>query len=330
MKKIKENPKNGIEHIAELSGVSVTTVSRFFNHPELLSKKTSDKILEAIKATNYQHNSIASSLAKGESNLIGLILPNLKINYFSELLNNIIEECKLKGYNCLVYTSDLSKEDESEHISKFIQYNVKGLIILSHLLSPEELEQFNTKIVTIEREGGNYKMINSDNLTGAKLATQKLIDDNCSKIYHINNGHHENWPSFNRIVGFELTSRNYNSEVIIDSNLTDTSSEEAKLAIDKIMSRIYEPNEKIGIFASNDNIAVLIENYCLTYRINIPQNVEIIGYDNALISNNVPFPITTVAQNIELMAKLAVESIDNYSISETIVPAKLIEKKTTL
>lgn len=323
------NEKTGIEHIAAIAGISVTTVSRYFNHPELLSKKTSDKIEHAINQTGYQHNSIASSLAKGESNLIGLILPNLKINYFAEVLNNVIEECKKKDYNCLVYTSDISKEDEIEHIKKFMQYNIKGLIVLSHLIPSQELEQFNTNIITIEREGGNYKMINSDNLSGGQIAAKKLIKDNCTKLIHINNGYNETWPSFKRIVGFELESKDHDYQVIVAPQLTDTSSKEAKIEIEKIIKDIYKPNEKIGIFASNDNIAVLIENQCLKMGISIPNEIEIIGYDNALISDNAPYPITTVEQNIELMAKLAVDSIDNYSVTETVIPAKLIEKETT-
>lgn len=327
MTKIKT--KTGIEEIAAISGVSPTTVSRYFNHPELLSVKTTQKIINAIKLTGYQHNSIASSLAKGESNLIGLILPNLKINYFSELLNSVIEECKLNGLNCLVYTSDKSKEDELDHINKFLQYKVKGLIILSHLIPSSQLEALDTKIVTIEREGGNFKMINSDNLNGGKLATQKLISNGCDIIYHINNGYNKTWPSFNRIVGFETASKSQKTEIIIEPKLSDTSSTEAKNAISEILNKIYDPDKKIGIFASNDNIAVLIENYCLKLGFNIPNNIELIGYDNALISNNAPFPITTIDQNIELMAKLAVNSFNNYEISESIVTASLIEKDTT-
>lgn len=323
------NKKTGIEELAEISNVSVTTVSRFFNHPELLSEKTKNNILNAITKTGYQHNSIASSLAKGETNLIGLILPNLKINYFSEVLNNVIEECKKKDYNCLVYTSDKNKDDEIEHIKKFMQYNIKGLIILSHLIPSHELEKLDTKIITMEREGGSYKMINSDNLKGGQIAARKLIDNKCKKIYHINNGYNETWPSFKRIVGFELESKHIDSEVIIDSSLTDTSLPIAKEAISSIIDKIYDPYNKIGIFASNDNIAVLIQNYCLKKGFLIPNNIEIIGYDNALISNNVPFPITTIDQNIELMAKLAVDSFENYSHTETIIPATLIEKEST-
>ena len=95
------------------------------------------------------------------------------------------------------------------------------------------------------------------------------------------------------------------------------------------MNRIIKTKGKIGIFCSNDNIAVLVENWCMVNNISIPEKVEIVGYDNSPISNLVPFPISSVDQNINLMAKVAIESIDSYTPTETIVPAELIVKSTT-
>lgn len=64
-----------ITDIAERSGVSLTTVSRYFNHPELLSQETQDKIKAAIKELNYQQDNLARILVTGESNLVGVIFP---------------------------------------------------------------------------------------------------------------------------------------------------------------------------------------------------------------------------------------------------------------
>ena len=69
-----------ITDIAERSGVSMTTVSRYFNHPELISQTTQDKIKTAIKELNYQQDNLASILVTGESNLVGVIFPHLHLN----------------------------------------------------------------------------------------------------------------------------------------------------------------------------------------------------------------------------------------------------------
>lgn len=320
---------NNIEKIALKANVSPTTVSRYYNHPHKLSEKTRQKIEKVISENGYRLNSMASFLAKGETNIIGIILPNLNLSFFSELLNKIIEEGKKIGYSCITYTSDNSREEEITYINKLLDYNVKGIIVLSHLLSSNDLQNFGTKIITIERESSNLKAINSDNYMGGKLAAELLIKNNCDSFFHINNDYQEAWPSFKRIVGFEFALKNYDYKTIIENNLTNPNTKEAKLAMDEIMNRIIKTKGKIGIFCSNDNIAVLVENWCMVNNVNIPEKVEIVGYDNSPISNLVPFPISSVDQNINLMAKVAIESIDSYTPTETIVPAELIVKSTT-
>ena len=84
-----------------------------------------------------------------------------------------------------------------------------------------------------------------------------------------------------------------------------------------------------GVFCSNDDIARLFEQQCVLKHLLIPDEVEIIGYDNSPISECAIYPITSVAQNIQLMAQLAMDGFDNYIPCETIVPNTLIEKYTT-
>jgi len=69
--------------------------------------------------------------------------------------------------------------------------------------------------------------------------------------------------------------------------------------------------------------------HCILNQIPIPDQIELIGYDNSPISDSAVYPITSVAQNIPLMAQIALESLDNYKAYESIVPAVLIEKRTT-
>ncbi len=130
-----------ITDIAERSGVSLTTVSRYFNHPELLSQETQDKIKAAIKELNYQQDNLARILVTGESNLVGVIFPHLHLSFYTELLNQLIKYGKEKGYNLIVYTSNDSREEELQLIQNLISYRIKGLILLSHLLSAEDIEK---------------------------------------------------------------------------------------------------------------------------------------------------------------------------------------------
>lgn len=324
--------KVGIKEIAEKSGVSLATVSRYFNKPELLSPKTKQKIQAAIKELNYSQDNVARILVTGKSNLVGVIFPQLHLSFYTELLNQLIKLGEEKDYSFIVYTSRDTKEEELNMIEMLKSYRVKGIILLSHILSPDEIEKLDVPIISIERSGGNYCQINNDNYTGGKLAGDKLMDDGCEVFVHLNNGYHEDWPSFKRIVGFEFTVRNKLHETIINEDLTDPYSEAATIAISSIMDNIVKKysGKKIGVFCSNDDIANILQRDCIRRGLKIPEEIEIIGYDNSPVSNYAIYPITSIDQNIPLMATIAINSLETYIPHENVVSATLIEKKTTL
>lgn len=324
--------KIGIKKIAERSGVSLTTVSRYFNKPDLLSKKTRAKIQAAIQELNYNQDNVARILATGKSNLVGIIFPQLHLSFYTELLNQLIQHGGEKDYSFIVYTSRDTKEEELSMIDTLKSYRVKGIILLSHILSPEDIEQLDVPIISIERAGGNYCQINSDNYTGGKLAGEKLIEDGCEALIHINNGYYEDWPSFKRIIGFEFSVKNMPHETIISEDLTDPYSEIALNAMSSIVDTLIKkyPGQKLGIFCSNDDIANMLQRDCIRKGIKMPEDVEIIGYDNSPVSDNAIYPITSIDQNIPLMAKIAINSLDTYIAHENVVSAKLITKSTTL
>lgn len=324
--------KIGIKDIAEKSSVSLTTVSRYFNKPELLSEKTKNKIKKAIQELNYNQDNVARILVTGKSNLVGVIFPQLHLSFYTELLNQLIHFGEEKDYSFIVYTSQDSKQKEIDLIQMLKSYRVKGIILLSHVLSPHEIEQLEVPIISIERSGGNYCQINSDNFSGGKLAGEKLIEDDCDVFVHINNGYYEDWPSFKRIVGFEFSVRDRVHETIIDRNLTDPYSDVAATTMSEIVAKLISkyPEKKIGVFCSNDDIANMFQRNCILLGLKIPHDVEIIGYDNSPVSDYAIYPITSIDQDIALMAQIAVNSLDSYIPHENVVPAKLIHKSTTM
>lgn len=320
-----------ITDIANRSGVSLTTVSRYFNHPELLSQETQDKIKAAIKEMNYSQDNLARILVTGESNLVGVIFPHLHLSFYTELLNQLIKRGKEKGYNFIVYTSKDSKEEELKLIQNLISYRIKGLILLSHLLSPQDIESLSVPVISIERTGGNYKQINNDNFTGGKLAASCLIQNGCEVFLHINNDFQEDWPSFKRILGFEYMVRDYAYERFIEKDFTDPYTPAAGEAMKKLISHIMVKytGKKLGVFCSNDDIANLFERQCIKSGIAIPDTIELIGYDNSPVSDYAVYSITSVDQNISLMAQIAIQALEDYIPYESMVPAVLVEKETT-
>ena len=328
---MKKSNRINIRDIASACDISPATVSRYFNNPSLLSDSTRRKIEQKLKELNFQPGWPMQIQEDHTTNLIIVILPHLQFGFYTELLNQLIEIGKEKGYHIIPYTSEKSKKDELAAIYALCQYRPKGAILLSPLLDAEDITNLPVPVITIERSGGNFMQINSDNFTGGKLAAELLLQNNCEVFIHINNGYSTIWPSFKRIVGFECLMEKQTYERIICPELSAPFLPIATQTMDEIVEDLLVKykGKRWGVFCSNDDIARLFEQQCILKNLRIPNEVEIIGYDNSPISECAIYPITSVAQNIQLMAQLAIDGFDNYIPCETIVPNTLIEKNTT-
>lgn len=328
---MKKSNKINIRDIASACDISPATVSRYFNNPGLLSDSTRRKIEQKLKELNFQPGWSMQIQEDHTTNLIIVILPHLQFGFYTELLNQLIEIGKEKGYHMIPYTSEKSKKEELSAIHALYQYRPRGIILLSPLLEGEDIAALPVPIITIERSGGNFMQINSDNFTGGKLAAELLLKNKCEVFVHINNGYSTIWPSFKRIVGFECLMEGQAYERIIRPELSEPFLPIATQTMDEIVRDLLTKykGKRWGVFCSNDDIARLFEQQCVLKHLLIPDEVEIIGYDNSPISECAIYPITSVAQNIQLMAQLAMDGFDNYIPCETIVPNTLIEKYTT-
>ena len=328
---MKKGNKINIRDIASACDISPATVSRYFNNPSLLSESTRKKIEQKLKELNFQPGWSMQIQEDHTTNLIIVILPHLQFGFYTELLNQLIEIGKEKGYHMIPYTSEKSKSEELAAIHALCRYLPKGIILLSPLLDAEDITHLPVPVITIERSGGNFMQINSDNFTGGKLAAELLLQNHCEVFVHINNGYSTIWPSFKRIVGFECLMEGQTYERIIRPELSEPFLPIAVQAMEQIVDDLLSKYrwKRLGVFCSNDDIARLFEQQCVLKHLLIPDEAEIIGYDNSPISECAIYPITSVAQNIQLMARLAVDGFDNYIPCETIVPNTLIKKFTT-
>lgn len=241
-----DRKKVTFDDIAKYTNFSKTTISRYFNNPDSLTVKNQDIIAQALIDLDYQENKLAKVLANGKSEFVGIIVPNLYLHYYAEMLNQILNTYKNFGYKFLVFVSRGNAETEREYIQELLAYKIEGMIILSHTISSKELSSYNIPIVTIEREDQCVNSVNTDNYMGAVQATSLLFKNNCDILIHINSVVQEDVPSYGRIQGFKDTCQenNIRHELIL-RDLGHSHPE-----IHKCMSEIYEyikkeyPNQK--------------------------------------------------------------------------------------
>ena len=95
--------------IAKYTNFSKTTISRYFNQPDSLTLENQEKIAKALEELGYQENKLAKVLANGKSEFIGIIIPNLYLHYYSEMLNQILSSYSDYHYKFLVFVSSDKK-----------------------------------------------------------------------------------------------------------------------------------------------------------------------------------------------------------------------------
>lgn len=294
--------------IAAYTNFSKTTISRYFNNPESLTTENQEKIALALQELGYQENKLAKVLANGKSEFIGIIIPNLYLHYYAEMLNQILSTYREHNYKFLVFISDGSRETEQNYIKELLAYKIEGLIVLSHALTSEELAAYHVPVVTIERESRYVCGVCTDNYMGGVQATSLLIKNKCTRLIHINTDTPRHIPAYGRIQGFHdiCTANRIPHEIIkADFGSTYTSTVEQ---IRRIFNQIEEMNsEKKGIFLSNDTYANIFLNTLIQKYGSLPKNYRIIGFDNSPIASEAIVPITTIGQQIEKMVQNAME-----------------------
>mgnify|MGYP002249891397 CR=1 FL=1 len=145
--------------------------TRYFNHPDSLTLENQEKISRALDELGYKKNKLAKVLANGKSEFVGIIVPNLYLHYYSEMLTQLLATYANYHYKFLIFMSDKGAAEEENYIDELLAYQIEGLIVLSHTLSSEKLASYHIPIVAIERESMHISSVTSDNYMGALQAT---------------------------------------------------------------------------------------------------------------------------------------------------------------
>lgn len=322
MKRETWSVKNGEKNvtfadIAAYTGFSKTTISRYFNNPDSITVENQEKIANALEVLDYKENKLARVMANGKTEMVGVIIPNLYMHYYSDMLDHIISTYEEYGYKFIVFAGNEDADVERRYIQELLAYKTEGLIILSHTLSSKELAEYHVPIVTIEREDEYVCSVNTDNYMGGVQAATVLAKSGCDILLHANADFPKTIPAYKRIQGFQDFCETNGLEHRIMIRDFGANFEENNAEIAKLLQEIEETyaEKKVGIFMPNDTHANILLNLIIRKYGTLPERYKIIGFDNSPVSREAIFPITTVGQQMDKIAQEAVELL-SLQISE--------------
>ena len=177
-----------ISEIAKLAGVSKTTVSRILNNSEHVSDKTREAVLQVIRNNNYAPSSLAQGLAKNENSAIGVIIPEIDNEFFSEVLSGINEVVDQHNLSMICCDTNNNTNREAKALRTLSQQRVRGVIITPAEEGNEELRKalqtLKIPIVVLDRHINNslWDGVYYDNFNAAYAATEVLVKEGYTKI----------------------------------------------------------------------------------------------------------------------------------------------------
>ncbi len=318
--------KPKLDDVAKLANVSKTTVSRVLNKRGYLSQETIDKVYDAMEKLNYQPNTVARQLYNKKTNIIGLLFPAVSNPFFGELVEELEKKLYSQGYKVIIGNSMNDPEKEKNYLNQLLSNQVDGLIVGTHNQNIQQYQNENLPIVAIDRiMNQDIPVIESDNYSGGKQATDRLIQKGAKKIIHTTGPDTLDTPANRRREAYEETMTYHGLQPIhysVDFNISYTEKT-------GIFNQIFIDHPDVdGVFASNDVDALLIMQIAKKFNKSIPEDLLIVGYDGSKIMRNMFPNLTTIVQPIEEIANKALEVLNlrlekQETLSEYILPVSI-------
>lgn len=300
-----------IDMIAKKAKVSPATVSLILNNNPRIPQKTKEKIKKIMQELNYIPNVAARALAKGKTDNIAIMSIFFSAWYEMMLIRGVEESIKIDNYS-LTFISTGGDKQKEKNIIKDIIVSKKADGVLSFSIKPDkETAEFIKKnkfpFVLVGEKVKDINCVYFDDFFGAFLATEHLIKSGRKKLAIITHKQNKEWKTRDvkeRLKGFLYAINKYNvykPEIIEVKNVYFDDGIKACLTIEK--------NKNIdGVFcAAGDNTAVGILKQAKKAGIKIPEDIALIGYDDAEIATAVTPELTTIRQPIEKAGFIACE-----------------------
>ncbi|HOW38257.1 MAG TPA: LacI family DNA-binding transcriptional regulator [Bacillota bacterium] len=306
-----------------------STISRVINKKKYVNETTKQLVLDAIDRLDYVPNELARSLFRKQSRIIGIIVPHLTSYYFGDLLEVIEDSTINHNYRLMICNSQDNKEREAKYLQVFHQYNIDGIIMISNTTRIQDYQSLSIPIIAIDHKlTEDIPSVTSNNYLGGKLAAEKLVSCGCKKIIHFRG------PSVlltvqDRTSGFKsVLEKNNIYNFSFDLDFKSPSGED----IENVINANLDCD---GIFCDSDIMALYAIQSLKKNGRRVPEDVQVIGFDNIELSNIISPKLSTIAQSAAKIGSYAVETlirlIDGKPIEEyhRQIDVTLIERETT-
>lgn len=306
-----------LKQIAKELDVSISTVSRALSNSKEIGEETRQKIQAFAKFYNYKPNNIALSLKNRKTKTIGILIPEIVHHFFSTVIRGIEIIANKRGYNVIIGLSNESFSKEVINMEMLANGSIDGFIlsISKETLLHQDYHHFKETIsqgipiVMFDRVVNEIECdkVIVDDFKGSVNAVKKLISNGCKDIALITTMDYVSVGKL-RTQGYlqalEESKMHAKSNLIlkIDDSLVDEDLDDLENEIEQF----FKINDRIdAVFAVNELYAVTAMKVARKLNFKIPEDIQVIGFTDGVLSKHARPSLTTVSQHGQKMGEQA-------------------------
>ena len=322
-----------IEDVAKRANVSISTVSRVLNRRNIVNVKTRERVEEAIEALGYRPNVFARGLMLQKSNILGLVLPDLHGEFYSEIIRGANLKTRELGYHLLV--SSVAANDDGQGVLATVgaQGLVDGIVVMvsemdSRIRSSLAKNELPLVVLDGDVAGPKHDTVTIDQRNGAEEMVRYLVETRGDDRLIFIGGQETNLDTIDRLEAFRsvlaesghaasedgIVHLDYNYETAFD------------YASDRVLEWAAKPTT---VFAANDEMAAGVVDAAIAATLRVPEDLRIVGFDDTRIAQLTRPRLTTVRVPMADMGATAIELLCQR-LAEPDRPSTQVTLKTEL
>ena len=303
-----------IKEVASVARVSTQTVSRVINERPDVAPETRKRVQEVIKELSYRPSALARSLSSQRSYTLGVVTAGLRHIGPSRTLSGITAAAEEAGYSLLLKElPDYDTEDITPIFQAFLSRHVDGIIWAvpevgenrNWVNNPPADIEIPLVYLTMETRD-DLSVVSIDNYLGGRMAMEHLLEQGYQRIGHVS-GPLDWWESRQRMAAWKDSLKEAGLDVrdqhCVEGNWSSAS---GVLAIEKLFDQYPDMD---AVFVANDQMALGTMQFFGEKGIHIPSDIGVVGFDNIAESAFFSPALTTIQQDQQGVAKIAVSEI---------------------
>ncbi|SFQ20425.1 transcriptional regulator, LacI family [Butyrivibrio proteoclasticus] len=332
-----------IYDISKKAGVSIATVSRVLNGSTNVKPKTRKKVMDIIEQYGYKPNAFARGLGLNSMKTIGILCADASDLYLAKALYYIEQNLRENGYNSVLCCTGYEMDSRKESLNLLLSQHVDSVVMVGSnfiMNNPEDNMYVNDAAASVpimllnaDYDCNNVYCTLCDDYKATQDATEKMLNAGLKNILYLYNSN--SYSGLKKLAGYQSALLSHDIAVKKEMLQCFKGSNEDIDGVKSFIEKLYLKGVKFdGIIASDDFLAVGAMNFARANKIKVPNELQIIGYNNSILTHCSEPPISSIDNRLEDMCIQLVKTLigtlsQNEMPQKTIFSGELVERGST-